>query len=290
MPTPPSSSRGIAVRIFLPDGDPNGIKIVEKQGGSGLGVFFPRSLHGSARKREELTRPGVYLLTAPVELGWLPSLYIGEGDPIGPRLDEHAAKKAFWRTAVAFMSGATHLNKAHIQYLEARLIHRAIDAKRCTLQNANKPQPPALCAADAAIAEAFFDEIMLCLPALAITAFELAAPVEGQSTEFAIISRGIEARGFETSQGFVVRRGSQAVATASAALQEYYVGMRDALVRNGVFEPSATGYVLTQDYCFSSPSMAASVLLGRSSDGRVDWKTPDRRSLKDVQEAQAAER
>ena len=40
-----------------------------------------------------------------------------------------------------------------------------------------------------------------------------------------------------------------------------------------------------QDYVFASPSAAAGVVQGRSANGRVDWKTKDGKTLKDLQEA-----
>ena len=42
-------------------------------------------------------------------------------------------------------------------------------------------------------------------------------------------------------------------------------------------------YAFTQDYTFSSPSTAASVVLGRSANGRVDWKDAQGRELKVLQ-------
>ncbi len=65
----------------------------------------------------------------------LPRVYVGEGDPIRPRLVQHAAKKDFWTTCFAFTSKDENLNKAHVQYLEARLVNLATGAKRCTLDN-----------------------------------------------------------------------------------------------------------------------------------------------------------
>ena len=44
---------------------------------------------------------------------------------------------------------------------------------------------------------------------------------------------------------------------------------------------------LTQDYTFSSPSMASSVVLGRTSNGRIEWKTTDGETLKELQEKEA---
>lgn len=70
-----------SVRIFLVDGDPTGIKTVEKTNWSGVGLMFPQSLFAEARKRPELQRTGVYILVGPGESVQLPKVYIGEGDP-----------------------------------------------------------------------------------------------------------------------------------------------------------------------------------------------------------------
>jgi len=46
-------------------------------------------------------------------------------------------------------------------------------------------------------------------------------------------------------------------------------------------------YRFTQDYSFSSPSTAAAVVLGRSANGRIEWKDAQGRTLKELQEAEA---
>jgi len=45
-------------------------------------------------------------------------------------------------------------------------------------------------------------------------------------------------------------------------------------------------YRFTQDYAFSSPSTAAAVVLGRSANGRIEWKDGLGRTLKELQEKQ----
>lgn len=77
--------RGFSVRIFVPSGDPDGVKIVEKSNWTGQGVVFPRSLFTEARARPEMQRTGIYLLWGPSESGQLPRAYVGEGDPVLPR-------------------------------------------------------------------------------------------------------------------------------------------------------------------------------------------------------------
>ena len=46
--------------------------------------------------------------------------------------------------------------------------------------------------------------------------------------------------------------------------------------------------VTDHDYTFNSPSTAAGVMLGRSANGRVEWKDATGRTLKDLQTAASA--
>ena len=152
-----SNSSGFSVRIFIPSGEPEALRIVEKSNWIGQGLVFPRALFAEARKRSELKRTGVYVLWGQGESGQLPRVYVGEGDPVLPRLDQHAKQKDFWTHAAVFTSKDQNLNKAHIQYLEARLVMLAAEAKRAELDNANVPQLPAMSEADVADAEELTD-------------------------------------------------------------------------------------------------------------------------------------
>jgi hypothetical protein len=194
--------RGFSVRVFLPDGDPAGLKVIEKSNWTGTGLVIPRTLFAEAKKRSEFDRAGVYILVGEADAAPLPKVYVGEGDPIRPRLEQHGRAKDFWTHAVIFTSKDQNLNKAHVQRLESRLVELAREAKRCVLDNGNVPQPPSLSEADVAEVEGFLDDIRLCLPTLGYPFFERAATVVDESSETLVHkTRGIEARGADTPQG-----------------------------------------------------------------------------------------
>ena len=65
----------------------------------------------------------------------LPTIYVGEGDPVKSRLDSHHSNKDFWTWAIFFTAKDNSLNKAHVQYLESRLHQLAKDAKQSRLDN-----------------------------------------------------------------------------------------------------------------------------------------------------------
>ncbi|MFN3327112.1 MAG: GIY-YIG nuclease family protein, partial [Bryobacteraceae bacterium] len=182
------NSQGFSVRIFIPSGNPDGLRIIEKSHWIGQGLFFPRALFAEARQRDELKRTGVYVLWGPGESGQLLRIYVGEGDSVLSRLDQHAKQKDFWTHAVVFTSKDQNLNKAHVKYLEARLVQLAADAKRAELDNGNIPQLPTLSEADKADAEAFLQDMLLCLPLLGLNVFEKAKVSGKQSSD--LILRG----------------------------------------------------------------------------------------------------
>ena len=278
-----------SIRIFLPGGDPDGLRTIEKSNWSGAGIVMPRALMGEAKTRRELARTGVYVLVGPPEESGLARVYVGEGDPIKPRLEQHAVKKDFWTSCVAFTSKDENLNKAHVQYIEARLVTLATKAKRCVLENGTEPTLPSLSESDAADAEGFLSEMMLCFPLLGLSVFSAAAPIEKSAKLLFLAAKGIKAEGMETHDGFVVRAGSGAVKGEVPSCHAFLREIRSALSSNGVLKPVGDAYTFTQDYVFQSPSTAAGVIQGRASNGRVEWKTKDGKTLKELQEAEARE-
>ena len=284
-----------SLRIFVADGDPDGLRIVDKSNWIGKALVFPRALLPQVKARPELAQTGVYLLLGPRPDGEGDMLYVGEGDPIRPRLESHYAQKDFWTRAIGFTTTTGgQLNKAHVQFLESRLIALARAAKRMPLDNANQPAEPSLSEADRADMEVFLGHMLGMLPVLGVHAFEQApkAPAAKSGPVLTCKGKGVQATGYEASQGFVVRAGSQAVADTVPSMALHVRGMfdlRQELIGNGVLGLQGGLYQFTQDYSFSSPSTAAAAVLGRSANGRIEWKAADGRTLKELQEAEAAQ-
>jgi len=280
-------SRAFSIRIFLPDGLADGLKIVEKSNWSGRGVVCPRALFPASKSRDEFVRTGVYLLIGPSESGDVPMVYIGQGDPVRPRLESHYAKKDFWTTAVFFVSKDENLNKAHIGYLESRLISLAAGAKRCALDNITAPVLPSMSEMDIADSEGFLDEMLLCLPLLGVNVFNKPDKVVSPRQLLKMSGKDSTASGYESPEGFVVLSGSKARIEEVASTHKYVIAQRRSLVERGIFVADGIHYRLTQDYTFNSPSQAAAVMMGRNANGRIEWRDADGRTLRDLQEAEA---
>lgn len=165
-------SRPFNIRIFMVEGLPDGLRHVEKSNWVGLGIVCPRNRYPHVKKRAEFEASGVYILVGGAGDDDRPTLYIGEADRVRDRLDGHHAKKDFWQQAIVFTTKGDPLNKAEVQYLEARLVEKARAAKRCKLDNGNFPQRPGLSESDEAEIEGYLEEMLPLLPVLGIHAFE----------------------------------------------------------------------------------------------------------------------
>jgi len=167
------------IRILVLDGDPEGAKIVELLNWTGIGIAFPRLGWPQLKGREEFKRSGIYVLTGPTE-GMddeLPTIYVGQGDGIGPRIESHLIEKDFWDWGYAFVSKGNVLNRAHITWLEHSLIKLAKHANRCHLNNGNEPKEPILSESDRADTQGFLREMLRILPLLEVRVFEKPTPV-----------------------------------------------------------------------------------------------------------------
>jgi hypothetical protein len=294
------TQRASSITIFLADGVPDGLRTVVKAGSIGHFIACPRARFPEARTSQEFARTGVYILCGPSEDSDLPTIYVGEGDPTRPRLEQHYRQKDFWTSLILFTAN-NQLNKAHVQYLESRLVSLARAAKRCILNNSNDPQLPTLDIPGTAAMDMFLEEMLLIFPLLGLTMFEVPSQPTKVGTGKAspgtkpgppdtmlhLKARGIKATGYDLSEGFVVLAGSEAVGDKKCVknMPPSALNVRNGLVKQGVLVPDADHFKFTQDYSLNSPSQAAAVVMGCSANGLKEWKDDQGRPLKDIREA-----
>ncbi|KQQ25459.1 GIY-YIG nuclease family protein [Frondihabitans sp. Leaf304] len=276
---------GKSVRLFLVDGTPGGLVTAEIMNWTGHLLAGPRSDLPALLRREEARRTGVYLLLgdAPDSVGGL-QVYIGEGDDISTRLTNHAREKDFWERAVVLTSKDANLTKAHARYLESRFLQIAREAQRSELVNGTAPPLIALPEGDVSDMEYFITQALIALPVLGVnvlrtsvapttlTAVPTELPEEKDAgTRFILQNRneGRIAYAVEKDGEFTVLAGSQVRTRHNG--NGSYVALRDRLERDGTIDTAAEPAVLTKNQVFASPSAAASIVAGRSANGRTSW-------------------
>ncbi len=160
------------IRIFVPEGDPEGIRIIDRLSSTGIFFAFPRDKWQSIKNRPELLGSGIYILSGYANPDDdLPTTYVGQADTVFKRINSHIKEKDFWDKAVVFVS-ANKLNSTHAKWLEQALIRRLNDAQRSKIENGNSPIEPTISEAEKADMEVFLTEIYQTLPLVGVRAFE----------------------------------------------------------------------------------------------------------------------
>ena len=286
---PKLQQRPFSITIFVPDGDPDSLRLVEKSNWTGIGVVFNRTNYKQVVIQEEFNKTGVYVLVGSSEGSGLPTIYIGEGDPVKDRLNQHYSKKDFWDWAVFFVTKDNSLNKAHVQRLESRLLELAHAAKQCKIDNTQKPLAPTLSKSQTADVESFLLDVLSIFPLLGLGVFEKTETTSKPGELLFIEAKGIKATGYEDPKGFVVIKGSQLVKDEVPSIHTYMTTLRKDMLEQGVISANGNANVFNQDYVFNSSSTAAGVIQGRTANGRKDWKNKEGKTLRDIQEAAANE-
>lgn len=273
------------IRILVTAGDPDGVRVVEKSNWTGRGVVFSRPDLANA-VAEGLDRPGVYVLIGDdPEEAFAQRVYVGQAENVAKRLGEHQGDdaKEFWTDTVVFVSAAESLNRAHILYLESRLVGLVHQVRRAAVANGNRTSEPSLTAADRAEAEGFLQEMLAIFPVLGVDAFDKPAEVSPEERRFYLDGRGGKGEAVERSDGFLVFAGATARAQETPSIGDSTRRLRQRLVASGLLVDKGSVLELTDDYLFRSPSAAAAVLQAGSANGRTEWHDAGGVTLKEHQ-------
>ncbi|WP_428515999.1 GIY-YIG nuclease family protein [Roseovarius sp.] len=244
---------------------------------------IPRTRIKEGLARPEAGHTGVYVLIGMRD--GKPLAYIGEAESMRDRLRNHVAEKDWWEQAVLISTSSDALHKAHIKYLESRLVGIAKKVAATELENGNVPPQSSLSEAAMANMESFLDTLTMVLPAIRVDMFiDKARPkASSQDSEFAIEAptfeissdrTGVHARAQFTDGEVTVLSGSVIRDSwiGIGSWDKGYRDLREQLLSNGVVAVRDGRTVFDKDYAFSSPSAAAAVVLGRASNGRTEWK------------------
>jgi hypothetical protein len=283
---------GKSIRIFLVDGTPMGLRTAEIPNWTGHVLVAPRIRIQEALLRPEATKTGVYLLIG--EEAGRPIVYVGEGDSIADRVRKHAkdADKEFWERVCFITYKDINLTKAHVRYLESRLVQIIKESNRANVMNGNEPSPKILPEGDVSDMEFFVGQLQILLPTVGMDflrpilspkpAHPITAnpgemmPVVSASRVLLKLSHkgGVEGRAFDDDGEIVVLKGS--LGTGSEFKVNQYAPLRKQLIDEGRVETLADGGIrFLEDVPFRSPSAAAAVLNNRNSAGPREWKVEE---------------
>lgn len=274
-------SEPLSIKIFLAKGSSSSLRTAEISNWSGKAIACSRNELDELAKRDEASRPGVYFLIGIDIDSDEPAAYVGEAEEVGKRLKQHLSKE-FWNQVVAFLSKDENLTKAHIKYLEGKLIDIGLGAGKGIIQN-NQSSGARLPESDQAEMDIFLAQILKLLPIMGTSLFSIPNDEKVSASQKLICKiKGLEAFGNRTDAGFIVYRGSQAVLEDRKSSVRV-AKRRELLLEKGILKNNVDHLVFSKDYEFTSPSWAAAVVCGGATNGLTKWRTSDGIMLKKLE-------
>ena len=268
---------GKTVTTYLIEGDPKGTQYAFIRNTTCQMFIVPRSNLSYLNTQEKLQKPAFYILLGEDE-ATKPQAYIGETENFRERVKDHDSKKAFWQKALIFVSKDADMTKADVQYLEHKAI---VEAKRANAfilsDNKQTPKAPNLPEYQQDSMDEFFEYVKFLAAFSGCTIFEVSQPKAEHL--FYTKGRGCDAKGFYSSNGFTVLKGS-VIATKTAPSFNWKEKRESMLKEYGANDGDKL--ILSSDKTFSSVSTAASFCLGRSANGWTEWKDEDGNTLDSV--------
>jgi hypothetical protein len=275
------------ITVFLIDGSPSGLIQCTVANWTGVAYRIPRTDLDKCKDREHLKYSGVYFLFGKSEEEENAVVYIGQagvrknGEGILYRLQEHVRNpdKDYWTEAIAFTTKDNSYGPTEICYLEHKFCSIAKEAKQYVVKNGNDPSLGNITEEKESELEKFIEYSKLVMGILGHKVFEKKVY---SGIELYVTQNGKKATCRRTREGFIVLAGSYINQNVSDHLPPSYKALRVSKMHlidnNGK---------LKEDIPFSSPSAAASFILGRSASGNTEWKTSDGKSLKDIESEKA---
>lgn len=280
------SKRPRTIQIYLPKGEPRGLRLAELTTSIVRVVEVPRTLLDQFLELQEAEQVCVYLLINDDEDQEYSAVYIGQTGNAGKRLVDHHKNKEFWNRALVVVSLTNSLTQTHALYLEWLGIKTANEAGRYKVENGNagtKPHTPAPMEADC---QEIFDTLRTLVATLGQPVFEpLTTPKgpaepDGPEIFYCKSSSSYDATAEYTKEGMVVLAGSKARKGMVPSLENQSLGnRRKALIDDGALVLDGNFYVFQRDVLFKSPSGAACVVRGASSNGWIEWVRADGKTL-----------
>ena len=273
---------------------------------TGVAYKIPRTELDKCKERDDLKQSGVYFLFGTSDETGKGVVYIGQagarknGEGILNRLQEHKRnpEKDYWTEAIVFTTSNNSFGPTEISYLENRFCNLALEANRYEVKNGNDPTPGNITEEKESEMEEFIDYAKVIMGTLGHKLFEPISKTVSQAAkgtsailkdhsnlhlERTIKKIGkVEADGSQTSEGFVVFKGSHISFADDNTIPAVIKERR----KNALIDEQG---VLQEDMLFTSPSYAAMFVIGKSANGLTSWKTADGKTLKSLESSHDTE-
>ena len=266
------------------------------------GVIYkiPRIQLGDLKSRDEMKQSGIYFLFGRDEDKQKDVTYIGQattrknGEGVLLRIQEHTrdTHADYFNDVIILTTQNNSFGPTEISYLENKFTQLAKEAGRYIVKNGNDPNPGNVTEEKESELDEIVENTLMIIGTLGYRVFvpmtkKVSQDLTDNHSTYLYLKRKtkksnkvIEATCERTTEGFVVLEGSQVEIKDSPYLPASLKEMRQNLIASRVIQDG----VLKEKQLFSSPSYAATFLLGMQTNGRTDWKDQDGRTLKELEE------
>lgn len=296
------------IQIFLPQGDPSGLRQAEITTRTVRVFEVPRALVTTFLQMPEANQVGLYFLFGAQDED-IPECYIGQSGNIGRRLRQHVEGKEFWERALIAVSLTNSWTDTHVGFMEWQAIRTAVGGGRYSLLNGNSasnrhtPLPlesdcleyletisVLLATLGKPVLQPLTTERPSRRPSSMTASLEQAASPatenNGEDVRLSLRQRNCVAEGVLSSEGVVVLAGSIGNAVDRPSIPSGIKRLRERLLEQGVARIAGDSFMIERDHLFSSPSYAAAALVGGAQNGRTAWKDSQGRTLMEIEEQQ----
>ena len=262
------------------NGQPDGIRSIRRNLSTMTVYVIPRPLLTEAKNISGINRPGIYYLINESDDNTIAQMYVGQTRNGIARLDDHNRSKDFWNKAILFLADSKTFTLDMISGLEKFAILKAQESKRYKVENTVVPKYE-IDEYDMASVEEIYDEIQFIMGTQGYK-MDNANASRSKADVLHTTRNGIEAFGVYDGEKFEVLEGSAINPETTPSAPDKIAMQRKNALSNGDIVLEGTVYRLKRSMSFSSPSGASDFVLGASTNGWIEWKNKDGKTLDEL--------
>lgn len=266
------------------------------------GVIYkiPRIQLADLKSRDEMKQSGIYFLFGRDEDKQKDVTYIGQatnrknGEGVLFRVQEHTRDNHadYFNDVIILTTQNNSFGSTEISYLENKFTQLAKEFGRYIVKNGNEPNSGNVTEEKQSELDEVVENTLMIVGTLGYRVFVPMTKISEKDLSndqltYLYLKRKskksnkvIEARCERTSEGFVVLEGSQIELIDSNVIPSSLQKLRKELIDTNVIKDG----ILQEKQLFSSPSYAAAFVIGMNTNGRMDWKDKNGKTLKELEE------
>ena len=267
------------LEIIYHNGQPDGIRSIRRHLSTMTTYVIPRPLLAEAKKITGINRPGIYYLINENDENKIAQIYVGQTRNGVIRLDDHNRSKDFWNKAIMFLADSKTFSLDMISGLEEFAIIKAHESNRYKVENSVKPKYE-IDEYDQPSIEEVYEEIQFIMATQGYK-MDNAKMSMNEADIFQTSRKGIIARGVHGGDKFQVLEGSEINLEKPVHLEKYNRQRKELYEKDEIVK-QGDKYILKVTLEFNTPSGASDFVLGGSTNGWVEWKNKDGKTLDEV--------